>query len=319
MADLQLIEKAEAAASVRERELEVGRLVVRAAADRDAFLLRRAADATAGLDAGPARRALRRAVQALQEEDGASLRLALGMYGGTLERHGAHDAASEVYEAAMRLWPGEAELTLHAARAARRSGRREAALALYRQAGRECRGNAHMFLLVRIGEALVSEHPADLLTAVIQAARRMGDADAVAVAREERSRHLLAAGRRGAALRDLASAAGRYTDGIDRVRVLHRMSELLIASGDLPGAREVLLAAVDQAAPAHRGHGVQRLRTVARALGDELELRRSRGRSAAGPVSLTPSASLLGRPAGRSMAPRLRRWCSLLERARCRG
>jgi tetratricopeptide (TPR) repeat protein len=292
--------------TLRERELETGGLVLRAATAGDAFLVRRAASAVTDLEPSTARRALRRAVEGLVDGEAGALRTGLTAYGAALEQRGLHERATDVYRTAMRLWPGEAAMTLHAARAARRSGCRDEALLLYRQAGRECGGDTYMMLLVRIGEALVSEQPAEALTAVLRAARQAGNADAVAIAREERARLVPAC----QAVRDLAVAAARYPDRTDRVRVLHRMAELMTAHGDLLGAREVLLAALDQAGPAHRGHSVQRLRTVARVLGDELELRRSRGRGVGdGPVMLAPSRR---QAPARSAAPRLRRWRSLL-------
>jgi tetratricopeptide (TPR) repeat protein len=317
MQHLRLVDEPGAPATVRERELEVGRLVLSAAEGGDPFVLRRAAAAVAELESSPARRALRRAVEAVDGGDERSLQASLVTYGATLERHGVHDGAGEVYGVVMRLWPGAATATLHAARAARRSGRRDDALRLYRQAGRECGGDAHMTLLVRIGEALVSDDGAAALTAVVRDARRRGDRDALAVAREERSRYMLAARRTGAALRDLAAAAVRYTDTMDRLRVLHRMAEILAARGDLLAAREVLLAALEQASAGQRGHSVQRLRAVARALGDELELRRTRGRATSSLITLAPRRS--NRPAAaRSAAPRLQRWRAILPPPACR-
>jgi tetratricopeptide (TPR) repeat protein len=311
---LRIVDEPNLPVSVRERELEVGRLVLRAVSGRDAFLTRRASAAVAALDGSAARRALRRVVRALAEADDRAVRAALPSYGATLEQHGAHEAAAEVYELAMRLWPGDAAATLHAARAARRSGRRDDALRLYRRAGQECAGDPHMSLLVRIGEALVSKQPLESLTAVVRDARRAADRDALAIAREERAR-LASRERNGLAVRDLAAAAGRYSDRTDRVRVLHLLAELLSGRGDLLGAREALLAAAEQAGATHRGHSVQRLRTVARSLGDELELRRSRGQAAAGPVTLAPARRPGSR--GRSAAPRLGWLRSLLSVPAC--
>lgn len=303
-------------ASVRERELEVGRLVLRAAATGDSFLLRRAQQAVSSLDAGPARRALRRVVDGLAGGDDAAAQGGLLAYGGVLERHAVYDVAADVYRQVMESRPGDARVTLHAARAVRRAGRRSEALELYREAGQQSGEDGHLLLLVRIGEALVSETPVDALSDVVRDARRTGDMDALAIAREERSRFRAAAGHSGRAIRDLAAAAGRYTDRIDRVRAAHSMGELLSARGDLAGAREALLAALDLVHDAQRGHTVQRLRTVARAMGDELELRRSRGQAAKGGlVTLAPMPRKLN--TGTTMripptAPALRRWRSAL-------
>jgi hypothetical protein len=314
MSQLQLMDLPTAPASVRERELEVGRLVLRAASSRVPFVVRRAASAVDALAASAARRALRNAVAAVAESDAGTLSHALASYGAVLESHDLPEAAGEVYGALMTQCPGAAAYTLHTARAARRAGRREAALLLYRQAGRECGSDAHMLMLVRIGEALVSADPVRELSAVARDARRAGDRDALAIAREERAACRASAQRSDAALRDLAAAAARYRDPVDRLRVLHRMSELLTSRGDVLGAREALLAALDHAAPAQRGYTVQRMRVVARALGDELELRRTRGQAAAGPVSLGPLSSRRP-PATRSVARRLRRWRSALRHA----
>jgi hypothetical protein len=101
-----------------------------------------------------------------------------------------------------------------------------------------------MQLLVRIGEALVSDAPEPALTAVIRAARQARNRVAVAIAREERALLRIRTRRSAAALRDLLFAAARYRDVQDRLRVLHRAAELLSARGDLLAAREVLLARV---------------------------------------------------------------------------
>ena len=91
-------------------------------------------------------------------------------YGAVLERHGEHEAAYEVYRTAQPL-SGDPCAAMHVARAARRSGRREEALELYRRVDSEC-DDSHVRLLVRIGEALVSGDPLRSLTAAIAAARR---------------------------------------------------------------------------------------------------------------------------------------------------
>jgi tetratricopeptide (TPR) repeat protein len=298
-------------ASVREREVEVGALVVRAAGVRDAFLVRRAGEAVAALEASPVRRALTRATEGLNESDEERVATGLLSYGAVLERYGVHDEAARVYGAVMTSRPGDARVTLHTARAARKAGRRDEAAALYRCAAEQAGGNVRMALLVRIGEALVSDDTCSGLDAVIRDARRARDGDALAIAREERARLHVAARRNPAALRDLAAAAGRYTDRVDRVRVLQRMAELLSSRGDLMAAREVLLAALEQAGGAQRAHTVQRLRTVARAMGDQLELWRSRGQGASSLTTLTPVPARRVAPAD-SLVPRLRRWRSLL-------
>jgi tetratricopeptide (TPR) repeat protein len=305
------LEPTRAPASVRERELEVGALVLRAAGERASFVVRRAVAAVAELDPGPVRRALRRAAEGLVEGEEATLLSGLLSYGAVLERHAVHEEAVAVYGAVMAARPEDACATLHTARAARKAGRRDEAMALYRRAADQAGGDPRLLLVVRVGEALVSETAEAALTAVLRDARRGGHGEAVAIAREERARLRVASRRTGAALRDLAAAAVRYTDRIDRVRVLQRMAELLSARGDLLGAREALLAALEQADTAQRAHTVQRLRTIARAMGDELELRRSRGQGATSITTLTPLPSRRV-AAAESLAPRIRRWRSLI-------
>lgn len=275
-------------ASVRERELETGRLMLRAATNGDGFLVRRAAEAAAALEASPARRALVRCAHALS--DGGDVASGLTAYGAVLERHGEHDAAYEVYLTCLPLTTDRCA-GLHVARSARRSGRREEALAMYRRLGTEC-DDGHVQLLARIGEALVSPDPLDALTTTLQAARAAKDAEAVALAREERARYQLAARRIDRALRDLAAAATRFRNPVDRVRVLHRMAELLSARGDLDAAREVLLTTLEIVDDRARAHTVQRLRTIARSMGDQLELRRTRGR---GNATLTTLGTMSSR------------------------
>jgi tetratricopeptide (TPR) repeat protein len=307
------IDATEPTATVRERELETGRLLLRAVAAGDAFLVRRAAGAAAALDAGPARRVLLRAAGGLAEGDaGLTLAVLLG-YGAVLERHGEDAAALDVYRAVRRSRPDDACVALHAARSARKSGRREEALALYGAAAATC-GDDHLRHLAAIGAALVSDDPFGQLSGVVRAAREAGDGEALALAREERARLELAARRPSAAVRDLMAAALRFPDRTDRVRVLHRLAELLGARGDLAGAREALLMALDIVDQRHRAHTIQRLRTLARAMGDQLELRRTRGQGAAGLVTLAPLAvrRLSAMP---SRAGRIRRWRSLLAGA----
>lgn len=288
---------------MRERELEVGRVVLRAVSARHPFLLRRAEGDATALEGGPARRPLRRAVECAQDGDASGAVAGLLGYGSVLERHGEYVEAETVYRAAMALDESDSCLALHAARAARKAGRRDAAMALYRHAGEKSAGNARMQLLVRIGEALVSSDPEGRLSRVLAAARREGLRDVVAIAREERALVRLYARRRHAAVRDLLRAAAGFRDSQDRVRVLHRLADLLSASGDLHAARETLHAALDIATEAQRAHTVQRLRTVARAAGDEVAMRRTRGQGATAMVTLAPARAA----GGRSVARHVRR------------
>lgn len=303
----------EAPASVRERELETGRLVLRAVGSGDPFLVRRTVREVSRLAAGPARRALARAAEGTRTGECGAAQAGLVSYGAVLERHGLHGGALEIYRGVLALNGSDACAALHAGRAARKAGKREDALALYRRAAEQARSDRHLALAARIGEALVSESPGVALGDVVRAARAAGEREALAMAREERARVRARERRAGAALRDLAAAAARYPDRTDRIRVLHAMADLLSARGDLEAAREALLAALEQADASQAGHSIERLRTVARAMGDQVTLRRMRGQGAGGLVMLAPVAKRLV-PSSRSLAPRLRRWRSLLGR-----
>jgi tetratricopeptide (TPR) repeat protein len=276
--------------SVRKKELEAGRIVLRAMTGGHPFLVRRAHAAVAALDSGPARRPLLRTIECVAEtpDDVAGAVLALLGYGSVLERHGEYREAEQVYRAVLPLRPDDSRIPLHAARAARKAGDRAAALALYRLAGERAGGDSHMQLLVQVGQALIADEPEHALTSVVAAARTAGNREVEAVAREERARLRQGTRRGGAALRDLVAASGRFRDSHDRIRVLHRAAELLTARGDLLAAREALLTALDLASETQRGHTVQRLRTVARAMGDDVALRRTRGQGTTTLVTLAP-------------------------------
>lgn len=306
----------EAPARPRQRELETGQLVGRAVRLRlsgssgAGFLVRRAGADVAGLDSSGARRALSRTVEALDgRPDGwiggcGELSGALVSYGGVLERHREKAAAVKAYETALAVRPDDPELMLHAARAHRKAGNREKALALYGRV-RE-RGDGRLARFSLLGEALLGDRPEEALTRVLVEAEPAGQREVAAVALEERARLHRRASRRAEAVDDLIAAAGFYDDRRDRLRVAHGLADLLLACGDLDAAREALVAALDLALPDERDHAVQRLRTVARAQGDELALRRwpPAGRSAL--VSLMPPARSSHRAA--SLAPRVRRW-----------
>jgi tetratricopeptide (TPR) repeat protein len=293
--------------TLRQRELEAGRVVLRAVLSLHPFLLRRAAALVDELEGAAVRRPLRRTLESAADgEDPAGMSAGLLGYGCLLERHAEYAEAERVYRVVLSLQPGSAATALHAARAARRAGRRDEALALYRQAGEHASGDEPMQLLARTGEALVAEAPELALTSVIAAARKAGLAHVVAIALEERAGVRIAERRVAAALRDLLVAAGRFNDSHDRVRVLHRLADLLTARGDLAAAREALLTALDLVHEAQRGHTIQRLRTVARAMGDSIELHRRRGQGNAGLVTLAPVRGRAG-VAPAAAARRIRR------------
>lgn len=308
----------------RQRELESGRLVLRAvrlgSADAVAgeggrsFMVSRAAADVEEMPSGGARRALKRVVCAVAEPawDRRALAEALVCYGGLLESHREREAAVEAFEAALSVEPADPELMLHAARSHRKAGHGEAALSLYRRV-RES-GDPCLRRLSAIGEALLSQDPDSQLSGVLTDAKSSGDHEATAVALEERARLRRRAGRWGEAVEDCAGAALAYVDRRDRWRVAHSLADLLLARGDLEAAREALGAAMELAVPGDRDQTVQKLREIARAQGDEVGLRRwpASANRAAPLVSLMPRRSASPRPD--SFAPVVRAWRDELSR-----
>ena len=296
--------------STRQRELEAGLLVLRAAGSREPFIVRRAAYEAGLLADSPARRALVRATEAIGNGDRAGTRAGLVSYGAVLERHGLHEDARAIYCGVLEVYGPDATVALHAGRAARKSGDRAEAMRLYGVAANAARGDRALELYAAIGRALVSNDALAELSAVVADARRERRWEAFAVAREERARLHRQAGRPLSALRDYAAAGRRYSDPIDRIRVLHAIADVLSARGDLAGAREALLIAHEFGRGESRAYTLQRLRTVARAMNDQLELRRSRGQGLAAMVALAPRGRAATRSA--SYAPRLRRLRNLI-------
>lgn len=298
-------------AGQRQRELETGRLVERAVRSRfggaagSPFLAKRAGADVAALEPGPARQALSRAVGGLERSEACSeLCAALVSYGGLLERHCQKEAAVEAFETALAVRPEDPELMLHAARSHRKAGGREAALALYRRV-RE-KGDARLGRFSSLGEALLDAAPEAALGRVLGEAQSAGDREVAAVALEERARIHRGASRWSEAVDDLLASALSYDDRRDRLRVAHALADLLLAFGDLDGAREALAAALDLALPSERDHAIQRLRSIARAQGDEVGLRRWPPAGASTLVSLMPARRTGNR--GRSFAAVVQRW-----------
>ena len=311
---LQTLPTSARTASVRTRELETGRLLERATRARledgqgARFLVARAHADVRGLDAGSARHALARAVEALEGEapDRGELAGALVCWGGVLEAHHELEDAVRAFEAALAARPDALDVMLHAARAHRKAGNREAARALYGQV-RE-RGDGRLGRFSRLGEALLGDSPESALAVVIAEADAAAEREVAAVALEERARLRRAAGRTPECVADYAAAGLRYEERRDRLRVAHVLADVLLASGDTEAAREALGAALELAASAaERRHAVQRLRTLARLQGDELGLRRYPPEGPAPLVSLMPARRAAAREA-ESMAPALRAW-----------
>jgi tetratricopeptide (TPR) repeat protein len=221
-----------------------------------------------------------------------------------LERTRRLEEAEAVLEIARAVSPGKAEVALHAARVARKAGKRERALGLYRSA-RELDDAGAIARLARVGEAVVSAEAEAGLGEVVRASRAERDAEAMAVALEERSRLRRARGERRAAARDLCRATIRFTDPVDRARVAHQLADLYIAGDDPRAAREALLLALEVGDASQREHARGRLHAVSRDLGDQVGMRRWRG------TARPPLVSLSARPrerAASSEAPRLARW-----------
>jgi tetratricopeptide (TPR) repeat protein len=278
-----------------------------------AFLARRALAAAAGLPSGAARHALHALACeiALGAEPARASSLLVG-HAALQEEAGQLAAAAEAAELALALNPADPEITLHAARIQRKLGRPEQALALYRRAG-ELADGAGLVRLARIGEALVMAEPEPALAGCIREALRAGDGEASGVAYEERARIRRARGDRRGAATDLARAALRYRDRRDRGRSAHLLADVLVAAGDVGGAREALLAALHAGDDAQRAHARVRLHGLARDCGDRVGQRRWRSSARPGLVSLGTGR----RPAhggAASAAGLLARWRGRLER-----
>jgi hypothetical protein len=274
--------------------------------DADGFLRRRAereVDGVPGVERGLLKRLLLLA-DSLPESAGEPLSGALVDLACELEKTRRLAEAGAVLEIARAVSPGNAGVALHAARVARKEGRRERALGLYR-AARDLDDAGAIARLARVGEAVISDKAEAGLGEVVLASRADGDAEAMAVALEERSRLRRARGERRGAARDLCRATVRFTDPVDRARVAHQLADLYVAGDDPRAAREALLLALTVGDASQREHARGRLHAVSRDLGDQVGMRRWRG------TARPPLVSLSARSRARverSDAPRLARW-----------
>jgi len=294
------------------------------------FIARRVEGEVASLPRGSERSLLKRlsrlAVAAgaeNAESEGERLCETLVMYGCELERGRRMEEATAVLELARDLRPRDAEIALHSARVARLSGDREGALALYQRAsdldagaGNIARlaaigeavvdaGAGNIARLAAIGEAVVSTQSERLLSAVIRKAIIAQDAEAAAVALEERALLRRARGDREGSARDLCFSAWRFQDPVDRARVAHRLADLFIAGGDPGAAREALLLALAIGDESQQEHARGRLHTVSRDLEDQVGQRRWRSFKRPPLVSLSARSRIAG---GESAASRLAEW-----------
>jgi tetratricopeptide (TPR) repeat protein len=311
---LRLVQAAVAAgrlAAGADGAAESGLMLRRASASESGFMLRRARASVAALDASPARSALGHAVGALADDAGTeeqrsvAVTRAVVCYGGVLERHSQWTEACEAYSTALEVTPADPSLTLHLARAHRLAGAHEAARRLYGQV-RALSGGTTLSRFAALGEALVSADAEAELTSVLRSAAEAGDREVCAVALEERGRLRRGSGRLQDAATDYMDAAVQFDGVQDRVRVVHLLVDLLLASGDADGAREALQAALEIAQPSQRAHVVHRLRSVARAQGDVLGLRRWPAARPSALVSLMGAVRAGGEH--RSSAPAVRAW-----------
>jgi len=272
------------------------------------FWVRRAEQEVERLPAG-AERALLRRLLLLAEASGAGegrapLADALVEYACALEEGRRLPEADAVVSLAWAIAPVDPRVALHAGRIARKAADRERALVLYRTARALDGEGGSLTRLAAIGEAVVSAEPERALSRRLREAVRAQDAEAAAVALEERARVRRGAGDRRGAARDLCFAAVRFSDPVDRARVAHRLADLCVADGDAPAAREALLLALAVGDASQKDHARSRLHAVSRDLGDEVGMRR--WRSFNRPVLVSLSAR--PRRTASSMAPRLGRW-----------
>lgn len=267
------------------------------------FMRRRAAAEVARLAGGSERAMLRRLLSA----DFEASRVAewLSDYSAGLEDARRLDEAAAVIELARALAPDRAEITLRAGRIARLGGDPERALVLYRLASELDGAGGAVARLAAVGEATVAPDPERALAVSIRRSVVTGDCEAAAVGLEERARVRRAKGNRDGAARDLAIAAARYPDAVDRARVAHQLADLFIAAGDPAAAREALLIALESGDSTQRDHARSRLHTIARDLGDQLAMRR--WRSSRPPVLVSLSARM-GGPVNTSRLADVVRW-----------
>lgn len=246
-------------------------------------------------------------------EDAACVAMAVDLltdYAYELESTRRLPEAEAVLGLALVLAPESATVALHAGRVARKQKHADRALELYRRARRLDGESGAITRLAAIGEAVVSPDPLPLLGAAMRRAIRSGDAEAAAVALEERARIRRTIGDRAGAARDLCIAAVRFTDAVDRARVAHRLADLFSTVGDPLAVREALLLALSVGDPSQRDHARARLHAISRDLRDQVGARRWRSFAPPALVSLSPTPRLA---ADQSAASQVARWREQLE------
>lgn len=278
------------------------------------FVVRRARLEVGRLPAGAGRSLMARVLDVTTDPagSGADRACALLEWAGHLEGRRRLPDAAAALELARDTRPDDAELALHAARVARKSGDLPRARELYDRVRAVDGGSGHLSRMAGVGHALLADDPAAALGGVLRAALAAGDREAAAVAQEERARARAAAGDVGGALRDFALAGVRFRDPVDRGRIGHEAADLLVAAGDPLAARRALLEAEAVCHPDQAAHAHTRLRAISRALGDELGRRRWADAAPGRLVSLCPPRRDAG--SGPGWTPRLDRWIARLRR-----
>jgi tetratricopeptide (TPR) repeat protein len=273
-----------------------------------ALLARRATAELARLPSGAERSILSRVVHLADEGTGeacgGALSTLLVAYAFELESTQRLPEAELAIALACSVAPDCAETALHAGRVARKLRRHEEALVLYRRAQALDADDGPIARLGAIGEAVVSPGPERGLGLAMRRAVRAGDAEAAAVALEERARSRRARGQPKSAVRDLCMAVLRFTDPVDRARAAHELTDVAMTLGDAATAREALLIAVVCGNGPQQDHARSRLYALARSQGDQVGLRRWRTFGRPSLVSITssrvtdacsPAAAVLGR------------------------
>lgn len=214
---------------------------------------------------------------------------ALVSWAGYLETRGKLEAADRILKVAVELSPLDPELSLHAARIARKAGNHHRAQGLYDDVERLDDGTGRFALLGRVGHAMIHPDAPGELARVLREALRAGETEAAAVAQEARGLERAARGDRAGGLRDLLIAAVRFGDPADVGRIGHRVADLLVSSGLPTVARRVLDETARVALPEQARWARARLYDLARLSGDEVGCRRWKDDRQAGLVSLSPA------------------------------
>ena len=255
---------------------QVSELVLRlVGGERSVFLARRASLAVHALPDGAERRHLGRLLALTHDGcDPCDRTEALLAWAGHLESRGLLEWADSVLEQARQLSPKDPVLFLHAARLARKQGRIARARRCYDRVAELDDGSGSLSRMAIVGYALLVNDKGRALGRVMRAMLRVGDPEAAAVAQEARAALRRARGDVDGALRDYGAAAARFEDPIDRGRIGHEVADLLSERGDPLAARRVLIATERISHPVQVERARSRLLAIARAVDDQIGIRR---------------------------------------------